>query len=45
MEKKIEMDLSALILGIVQRASTQSMPVHFMVRNDNFDQLMQALKD
>jgi hypothetical protein len=44
MEKKNEMDLSALILGIVQRASTQSMPVHFMVRNDNFDKLLQALK-
>jgi len=44
MEKKNEMDLSVLILGIVQRASTQSLPVHFMVRNDNFDQLMQALK-
>jgi hypothetical protein len=44
MEKKNEMDLSVVILGIVQRASTQSMPVHFMVRNDNFDKLMQALK-
>ena len=44
MEKKNEMDLSVVILGIVERASTQSMPVHFMVRNDNFDKLMQALK-
>jgi hypothetical protein len=44
MEKKNEMDLCVVILGIVQRASTQSMPVHFMVRNDNFDKLMQALK-
>ena len=40
MEKKNEMDLYVVILGIVQRASTQSMPVHFMVRNDNFDKLM-----
>ena len=44
MEKKDETDLSVVILGIVKRASTQSMPVHFMVRNDNFDSLMQALK-
>ncbi len=44
MEKKDETDLSVVILGIVERASTQSMPVHFMVRNDNFDSLMQALK-
>ena len=44
MEKKDEMDLSVVILGIVQRASTQSLPVHFMVRNDNFDKLMHALK-
>ena len=44
MEKKDEADLSVVILGIVERASTQSMPVHFMVRNDNFDSLMQALK-
>ncbi len=44
MEKKNEMDLSVVILEIVERASTQSMPVLFMVRNDNFDKLMQALK-
>ena len=44
MEKKDEADLSVVILGIVERASTQSMPVHFMVRNDNFDSLMEALK-
>ena len=44
MEKKNEMDLSVVILGIVERASTQSLPVHFMVRNDNFDKLMQGLK-
>lgn len=44
MEKKNDMDLSVVILGIVERASTQSLPVHFMVRNDNFDKLMQALK-
>ena len=44
MEKKDDADLSIVILGIVERASTQSMPVHFMVRNDNFDSLMQALK-
>jgi hypothetical protein len=44
MEKKNEMDLSVVILGIVERASTQSLPVYFMVRNDNFDKLMQALK-
>ena len=44
MEKKNDTDLSIVILGIVERASTQSMPVHFMVRNDNFDSLMQALK-
>ena len=44
MEKKNEMDLSVVILGILERASTQSLPVHFMVRNDNFDKLMQALK-
>jgi len=44
MEKKNDMDLSVVIVGIVERASTQSMPVHFMVRNDNFAKLMQALK-
>jgi hypothetical protein len=44
MEKKNDTDLCVVILGIVQRASTQSMPVHFMVRNDNFDKLVQTLK-
>ncbi|HKQ26944.1 MAG TPA: hypothetical protein VJT81_21075 [Burkholderiales bacterium] len=44
MEKKDEADLSVVILEIVERASIQSMPVHFMVRNDNFDSVMQALK-
>ncbi|MBI3529866.1 MAG: hypothetical protein HY067_18100 [Betaproteobacteria bacterium] len=44
MEKKNEKDLSVVILGIVERASTQSLPVHFMVRNDNFEKVMQALK-
>jgi len=44
MEKKNDTDLSIVILGIVERASTQSMPVYFMVRNDNFDMLMRALK-
>ena len=40
MEKKNDKDLSVVILGIVKRALTQSLPVHFMVRNDNFDKLM-----
>lgn len=44
MEKKNDEDLSVVILGIVERASTQSMPVHFMVRNDNFDKVIQALR-
>ena len=44
MEKKNDTDLSIVILEIVERASTQSMPVYFMVRNDNFDMLMRALK-
>jgi len=44
MEKKNDKDLSVVILVIVERASTQSLPVHFMVRNDNFDKIMQALK-
>jgi hypothetical protein len=44
MERKNEKDLSVVILGIVERASTQSLPVHFMVRNDNFEKVMQALK-
>jgi hypothetical protein len=44
MEKKNERDLSIVILGIVERASTQSLPVHFMVRNDNFEKVMQGLK-
>ena len=44
MEKKNEKDLSVVILGIVERASTQSLPVHFMVRNDNFEKVMQALR-
>jgi hypothetical protein len=44
MEKKDDKDLSVVILGIVERASTQSLPVHFMVRNDNFDKVFQALR-
>ena len=44
MQKKNDKDLSVVILGIVERASTQSLPVHFMVRNDNFEKVMQALK-
>ena len=43
MEKKNETDLSVVILGIVERASTQSLPVHFMVRSDNFDKLISGL--
>ena len=43
MEKKNDKDLCVVILGIVERASTQSLPVHFMVRNDNFDKVMLAL--
>lgn len=43
MEKKDDRDLSIVILGIVERASTQSLPVHFMVRNDNFDTVIKAL--
>ena len=45
MEKKNDEDLTVVILGIVERASTQSMPVHFMVRNDNFDKVIQALEN
>ena len=44
MEKNNDIDLSVVILVIVERASTQSLPVHFMVRNDNFEKVMQALK-
>ena len=44
MENKNEKDLSVVILGIIERASTQSLPVHFMVRNDNFEKVMQALR-
>jgi len=43
MEKKNENDLSVVILVIVERASTQSLPIHFMVRNENFEKVMQAL--
>jgi len=44
MEKKNDKDLSIVILSIVERASTQSLPVHFMVRNENFEKVMQGLK-
>lgn len=44
MEQKNDEDLTVVILGIVDRASTQSLPVHFMVRSDNFDNVIQALK-
>ena len=44
MENKNDLDLSIVILGIVERASTQSLPVYFMVRNDNFEKVMQGLK-
>jgi hypothetical protein len=44
MENKDDKDLSVVILGIVERASTQSLPVHFMVRNDNFDKVIKALR-
>jgi hypothetical protein len=44
MEKKNDKDLTVVILGIVERASLQSLPVHFMVRNDNFDKVMQGLQ-
>ena len=44
MERKDDKDLSVVILGIVERASTQSLPVHFMVRNDNFDKVIKALR-
>lgn len=44
MEKKNDKDLSIVILGIVERASTQSLPIHFMVRNENFEKVMQGLR-
>jgi hypothetical protein len=44
MEKKDDKDLTVVIIGIVERASLQSLPVHFMVRNDNFDKVFQALR-
>jgi hypothetical protein len=44
MENKDDKDLTVVIIGIVERASLQSLPVHFMVRNDNFDKVFQALR-
>ena len=44
LEKKTEKELFAVILGIVQRATTQSLPVHFMVRNDDFEEVLRTLK-
>jgi hypothetical protein len=44
MERKNDRDLCVVILGIVERASTQSLPIHFMVRNDNFEKVMQGLR-
>lgn len=44
MEKKNDMDLTVVIVGIVERAALQSLPVHFMVRNDNFDRVFLALR-
>ncbi|HVY06108.1 MAG TPA: hypothetical protein VHB46_09045 [Burkholderiales bacterium] len=44
MERKNDKDLSVVILGIVERAAMQSLPIHFMVRNDNFEKVMQDLK-
>jgi hypothetical protein len=44
MERKNDKDLCVVILGIVERASTQSLPIHFMVRNDNFEKVMQGLR-
>ena len=44
LEKKTEKELFTVILGIVQRATTQSLPVHFMVRNDDFQELLRTLK-
>lgn len=44
MERKNDTDLTVVIIGIVERASMQSLPVHFMVRNDNFDKVFQALR-
>jgi hypothetical protein len=44
MERKDDKDLTVVIIGIVERASLQSLPVHFMVRNDNFDKVFQELR-
>ncbi|MEQ1881590.1 MAG: hypothetical protein ABL878_11540 [Burkholderiales bacterium] len=44
MENKNEKDLSVVILGILERASTQSLPIHFMVRNENFDKVIHELR-
>ncbi len=44
LEEKTEKELFTVILGIVQRASTQSLPVHFMVRNDDFEEVLRTLK-
>ena len=44
MEKKNDRDLSVVILGILERASTQSLPIHFMVRNENFENVMKELR-
>ena len=44
LEKKTEKELFTVIVGIVQRATTQSLPVHFMVRNDDFQEVLRTLK-
>jgi hypothetical protein len=44
MEKKNDKDLAVVVLGIVERATMQSLPVHYMVRNDNFEQVIEELK-
>jgi hypothetical protein len=44
MEMKDDKALTVVILGVVERALTQSLPIHFMVRNDNFEKMISELK-
>lgn len=42
LKEKDPADIADIVIAVVDRAATESLPVHFMVRSDNFDTVLRA---
>jgi hypothetical protein len=41
-KEKDPADIADIVIAVVNRAAMESLPVHFMVRSDNFDTVLRA---